>query len=188
MGLTEKAAYLKGLIEGLGVDDSTKEGKIILAMNELIGEMATAIRELDEDMSQVYDEVDAICDEIEDMEANIYGDESEEADTEEARYEVDCPLCGETVSVSEADLEAGEAVCCACGQSFGIELEAMDEEPEEELKYEITCPLCGAATAFSEEELASACCSGCGAPLEIEMESEEAEETEEDEADRTELQ
>ena len=32
MELNKKAAYLQGLVDGLGVDESTKEGKIIKAM------------------------------------------------------------------------------------------------------------------------------------------------------------
>ena len=36
MTITERAAYIKGLAEGLGIDDSTKEGKVL---NALIGAM-----------------------------------------------------------------------------------------------------------------------------------------------------
>ena len=36
MELSKKAAYLQGLVDGLGVDESTKEGKIIRAMLSLI--------------------------------------------------------------------------------------------------------------------------------------------------------
>ena len=43
MELNKKAAYLQGLVDGLGVDESTKEGKIIKAMAALLGEMADAI-------------------------------------------------------------------------------------------------------------------------------------------------
>ena len=38
MELNKKAAYLQGLVDGLGVDESTKEGKIIKAMAALLGE------------------------------------------------------------------------------------------------------------------------------------------------------
>ena len=34
--MKEKAAYLKGLIDGLGIDENTKEGKVIKAMSELL--------------------------------------------------------------------------------------------------------------------------------------------------------
>ena len=41
--MKEKAAYLKGLIDGLGIDETTKEGKVIKAMSELLGELAEAV-------------------------------------------------------------------------------------------------------------------------------------------------
>lgn len=43
MELNKKAAYLQGLVDGLGIDDTTKEGKIIKAMSALLGEMAEVI-------------------------------------------------------------------------------------------------------------------------------------------------
>ena len=55
MELNKKAAYLQGLVDGLGVDESTKEGKIIKAMAALLGEMADAIAAMDEDLTQAYD-------------------------------------------------------------------------------------------------------------------------------------
>ena len=51
MELNKKAAYLQGLVDGPGVDESTKEGKIIKAMAALLGEMADAIAAMDEDLS-----------------------------------------------------------------------------------------------------------------------------------------
>ena len=38
--LTEKAAYLKGLMQGLDIDQTTKEGKLLAAMVELMDERA----------------------------------------------------------------------------------------------------------------------------------------------------
>ena len=55
--MKEKAAYLRGLIEGLGIDETTKEGKVIKAMSELLCEMAQAIDGIDEDVTQAYDQI-----------------------------------------------------------------------------------------------------------------------------------
>ena len=55
MELNKKAAYLQGLVDGLGIDDTTKEGKIIKAMSALLGEMAEVIESVDEDLSRAYD-------------------------------------------------------------------------------------------------------------------------------------
>ena len=39
MTIVEKAAYLKGLTEGLGVDPQSKEGKLWAALNELLADI-----------------------------------------------------------------------------------------------------------------------------------------------------
>ena len=128
MELNKKAAYLQGLVDGLGIDDTTKEGKIIKAMSALLGEMAEVIESVDEDLSRAYDQINDLNDELEDLEADLYEEdedgESEDAEDEdtdddddakdddiasEPFYEVPCPNCGETVYVSEDDLDAGEA-------------------------------------------------------------------------------
>ena len=125
MELTEKAAYLKGLIEGLGVDDSTKEGKIIRAMSELLGEMAASIHEIDDDLSQVYDDVDALCNEVEDLEADLYEDEDDED-----YFEVECPNCEEPIIIDDEALAAGEVQCPNCETRFALDL--SDDGDEEE--------------------------------------------------------
>ena len=169
MELNKKAAYLQGLVDGLGIDDTTKEGKIIKAMSALLGEMAEAIESVDEDLSRAYDQINDLSDELEDLEADLYeedeDDESEDAEDEDSDgdddakdddiasepfYEVACPNCGETVYVSEDDLDAGEANCAHCGVTFEVALEGDGEEDAEDgpVQYEVTCPDCGATAVF----------------------------------------
>ena len=141
MELSNKAAYLQGLVDGLGVDESTKEGKIIKAMSALLAEMAEALEGMDEDLSRAYDQINDLSDELEDLEADLYEDEDDDEDegdedddedddedaddandddiASEPFYEVACPNCGETVYVSEDDLDAGEANCAHCGVTAG---------------------------------------------------------------------
>ena len=129
MELSNKAAYLQGLVDGLGVDESTKEGKIIKAMSALLAEMAEALEGMDEDLSRAYDQINDLSDELEDLEADLYededddedegdededdedeDDEDDEEDADDANdddiasepfYEVACPNCGETVYVKK---------------------------------------------------------------------------------------
>ncbi len=67
--LTEKAAYLRGLIEGTEIDTTTKEGKILAAVVEVLGDMADEVDEafeaIDENQEQV-DEIDEAQAEVED--------------------------------------------------------------------------------------------------------------------------
>ena len=195
MELNKKAAYLQGLVDGLGIDDTTKEGKIIKAMSALLGEMAEVIESVDEDLSRAYDQINDLNDELEDLEADLYEEdedgESEDAEDEdtdgdddakdddiasEPFYEVACPNCGETVYVSEDDLDAGEANCAHCGVTFEVALEGDEEEPDEDapVQYEVTCPDCGTTAVFEEEELLEGepKCPNCGKPLDFEVTEE----------------
>ena len=162
MELNKKAAYLQGLVDGLGIDDTTKEGKIIKAMSALLGEMAEVIESVDEDLSRAYgdDDDDAKDDDI----------------ASEPFYEVACPNCGETVYVSEDDLDAGEANCAHCGVTFEVALEGDGEEDAEDgpVQYEVTCPDCGTTAVFEEDELLDGApkCPNCGKPLDFEVTEE----------------
>ena len=201
MELNKKAAYLQGLVDGLGIDDTTKEGKIIKAMSALLGEMAETIESVDEDLSRAYDQINDLSDELEDLEADLYEDEDDEDDEDddeddsdaeeetdedddandddiasEPFYEVACPNCGETVYVSEDDLDAGEANCAHCGVTFEVALEGDDEEAAEDgpVQYEVTCPDCGTTSVFEEDELLDGApkCPNCGKALDFEVTEE----------------
>ena len=39
MKLTEKMSYLQGLLDGLEIDKSTKEGKALIQMSDVLSEM-----------------------------------------------------------------------------------------------------------------------------------------------------
>ena len=192
MELSKRAAYLQGLVDGLGVDESTKEGKIIKAMSALLAEMAEALEGVDEDLSRAYDQINDLSDELEDLEADLYEDEDDDEDDEddeedaddandddiasEPFYEVACPNCGETVYVSEDDLDAGEANCAHCGVTFEVALEGDEEEPDEDapVQYEVACPDGGTTAVFEEEELLEGepKCPNCGKPLDFEVTEE----------------
>ena len=194
MELNKKAAYLQGLVDGLGIDDTTKEGKIIKAMAALLGEMADAIAAMDEDLTCAYDQINDLSEELEDLEADLYEDEDDEDDSDaeeetdedddandddiasEPFYEVACPNCGETVYVSEDDLDAGEANCAHCGVTFEVALEGDDEEAAEDgpVQYEVTCPDCGTTSVFEEDELLDGApkCPNCGKALDFEVTEE----------------
>lgn len=195
MELNKKAAYLQGLVDGLGIDETTKEGKIIKAMSALLGEMAEVIESVDEDLSRAYDQINELSDELEDLEADLYEEdedgESEDAEDEDSDgdedakdddiasepfYEVACPNCGETVYVSEDDLDAGEANCAHCGVTFEVALEGDGEDDAEDgpVQYEVTCPDCGTTAVFEEDELLDGApkCPNCGKALDFEVTEE----------------
>lgn len=127
MQLKEKAAYLKGLMEGLAIDDSTKEGKVLLAMQGLLEEICDAVTTLDDDLDQVYDELDAMDADMDDLEEAVFGEDDEDAEDEDGvRYELTCPNCGAVTVVDEDTLLSEEITCRNCGAAFDIEFGDCD--------------------------------------------------------------
>ena len=135
MELKEKCAYIKGLMDGLELDASTKEGKVLNAMMELLTELTSTVVALDDEMDQVYDELDAIDEDMDELETFVYGEEEDEDDEddeecEEACYELTCPNCGEVTVVDEETLMSEEISCASCGAAFDIEFGTCDGDCE----------------------------------------------------------
>ena len=125
MELNKKAAYLQGLVDGLGIDDTTKEGKIIKAMSALLGEMAEVIESVDEDLSRAYDldAGEANCARcVVTFEVALEGDGEEDAEDGPVQYEVTCPDCGTTSVFEEDELLDGAPKCPNCGKALDFEV------------------------------------------------------------------
>ena len=126
MELKEKVAYIKGLMEGMEYDVSTQEGKL----------MAAKVEEIDTDVDQLFDEVDAVSEDLEDVEDYLFDDEDEDdedyADEYEAGlYEITCPNCGEVVCVDEDMLASDDLTCPSCGTKFEVDFSEDDADGEE---------------------------------------------------------
>ena len=52
MELSKKVAYLKGLMEGLKIDDSTNEGKILTIMADILDEMSATVEDIAEEVDE----------------------------------------------------------------------------------------------------------------------------------------
>ncbi len=146
MTIVEKAAYLKGLTEGLGITPETKEGKLWAALQDLLSEMAHEIEDMQSNQLDMADALDELTDEVT-MLQTLCGDpdllppeddeedEDEEADEAEddasydgVLYDVTCPVCGEEITLDEDMLAQGSIDCPHCGEA--LEFEMGDEEDE----------------------------------------------------------
>ena len=126
MGITEKAAYLKGLFDGYEIDASAKEGKIISELLTLVADMADEISALKADNRDLHEYVEELDHDLGAVEEELYfaddyeDDEYDEDDTEYC--EIECPSCGEIVCFDDT-LEDDELICPACGELVtGVEL------------------------------------------------------------------
>lgn len=140
MDLNAKAAYIRGLMAGMEFDPASKNGKVIAAMMDLLEEMAAQVVEHDNALDQVYDELETLDQDVDDIVSDLYAadddedDEDQDGDDEDTLYEVTCPNCGEVSTVDEETLldQTQELVCPYCNASFDIELEGTEEEKPEE--------------------------------------------------------
>ncbi len=133
MTITERAAYIKGLAEGLGIDDSTKEGKIINALIGAIDDMSLTISDLEAQIDELSEQVETIDEDLGSLEEDFYdlddecgcGCEDEEDDDylDGDLYEVCCPTCGDTVCIDSDMLEEGQTTCPNCGELLEFDLE-----------------------------------------------------------------
>ena len=118
MTLTENAAYLKGLAEGLNVDESKHEGKLITKMLALISDMADSISDLEDECEELRGYIEEIDDDLAAVEDDLYEDEDEDEDYEDEDeedeetdfYEVTCPNCGEAVCFDDS-LDPENLIC-----------------------------------------------------------------------------
>ena len=128
MTLNEKAAYIKGLSDGLELDTNTKEGKLISALIDMVSEMATAISELEEDVDTAFD----YCEELdEDLGA-----------VEEMLLEDDCDCdCDDDCCCEDDECCCNDDECCCEAEEAAEEIvEAVEEVAEavEEAVEEVT--------------------------------------------------
>ena len=145
MTLSEKAAYIQGLADGLELDETTKEGKLLAALIDLVGEMTDAIAEIDEDLDTLNDYIEEIDEDLGSVEEMLYDcdcdcdddcdcdgnccDCDEDCELADGDYfEVECPSCGEVVCFDES-IDPEDLACPACGEKFECII-PVDEDEE----------------------------------------------------------
>lgn len=134
MTISEKVSYIKGLAEGLALDDSTKEGRIIGAMLDVLTDIADNLNEVDEELDDVASVMTDIEESVADLEDEVYGEyeDDEEDDFDEddlgELYETTCPACNNTIRFDYEQAEKGGMDCPNCGQHLQFELEDDDAE------------------------------------------------------------
>ena len=156
MTISEKAAYLKGLMDGMDLDTEKAEGKMIAAIVDLLGDMAKRVKDIEETTIAISDELDEIEEDLDAIEDFIMDEDEEDWDDEEdlddedwadeedleegfdfgdedsTIYEVECPVCGEVINFDEDTLEDGAIPCPTCGENLEFSFEDEDEYEDEE--------------------------------------------------------
>ena len=78
MNTSEKVAYVKGLAEGLGYDDTSKEGKILAAILDILEDVAHDIEDLEENAWDLGEAIDQVSDDLAEIEDVVYDEDYDE--------------------------------------------------------------------------------------------------------------
>ena len=154
MTISEKSAYLKGLMDGLKLDTEASEGKMIAAIVDLLGDLSKKVTDIEDTTIAISDELDEIEEDLDAIEDFImdededdddyddeddydFEDEDEDEDYDDEGfdfgdedttiYEVEC-ACGNIIDFDEETLEAGSIVCDNCGETLEFSWEDDEEE------------------------------------------------------------
>ena len=132
MGVSEKVAYLKGLMEGLKIDAESDSGKMFKAIIDVLDEVALEIEDLTDEVMEVGDGLDVVSDDLADIEEMVYDDEDEDDDEDEPVYMTTCPECEEEIYFDEDYLEDGVVVCPNCGAKLEFDAEDLNDDEDDE--------------------------------------------------------
>ncbi len=146
--IRSRVSYLQGLAEGMDIDASSPEGRVITAVLDVLGEVTQRLDDLieaQEELAEYLEDVDFDLGALEDA---VYADEEEEAD-----FTVDEDDAAEVCFIPEAEVRKVEdgvdfVACPICGETVAAAVGEVDDEVEGDL----TCPTCGTEIVFGNAD------------------------------------
>lgn len=155
MTTSEKVAYLKGLAEGMGIQEDNGQGKLFKVIIDILEDLALDLADTKDSLVDLTDSVEAVSEDLSELEDDFYespcftcegcadeeddeADEDDEDDGESVFYSVECPSCGFKLTVDEDILDLGTFECPECGEVIDLtsadveEVEFDDDEDEED--------------------------------------------------------
>lgn len=159
MSITEKIAYIKGLMEGLALDESKAEVKVIEQIIDLLEDIAYDLTDMEELYDELSEQVDEIDEDLAEVESELYDDFEEDFDDDDdfdfddednPFYEVTCGACGEKINVSEDVLLEGEIECPNCGEVLEFDFSGLFSD--EDFICDADCEGCNGCDADMTEE------------------------------------
>ena len=185
MTVVEKAAYLKGLVDGVGIDAASSEGKLWNALCDLVSDMAHEIEDLQMsglDMADAMDEMsEDLCFIEEEMCRRGPAGEFGPFPFDDDFCPGECDICGKDCEFRDED-EPADGIYRFSSFSSDSDTEDEEDDADEDdediiydgVVYDVTCPVCGEEISFDDETLEKGFidCPNCGEKLEFETEED----------------
>lgn len=135
METIESLGYLKGLLDGLDLDDNKKETKAIKAIVDVLTNLTEDVEDITEGMGILADQIDAVDEDLAEVEDYLMDDDcdcDDCCDDECQEFEVECPNCGTEITVDEDTVLEGSMACPNCGEMLEFEVESDEDEDGDE--------------------------------------------------------
>jgi len=130
MDICEKIAYIKGLAEGLSLDENKKEGKVLAAIIDLLGDITEEICEIEDGCDELMEQIDAVDEDLASLENIIYDDDDcdccddDDCDCcDDEVYEIECPACNDVIYLDADMLEEEGMTCPNCGTELEFDFD-----------------------------------------------------------------
>ena len=154
MSMMEKAMYLKGLCDGVELDKTTKEGKLINALMEIVVEMAEEMDDMQAEICELKEyceELDEDLGDVEEVLLDLDDEDYEDDEDDDEDLDIDYECDGD---------------CSSCDFDCGFDEDDFLDEEEDEY-FEVVCPACGDVINFdSTIDPENLLCPNCGEKFE----------------------
>lgn len=141
MSNSERASYIRGMLDGMELDPNAKETKLFNAIAELLDELCVSVDELEEEVGDIAEQLDEVDEDLGTLEGEYYGLDDEEGcgcghhhggcGCHSAEFEAICPNCGETIELSDEMLDEDSMICPNCGETLEFDFDDDDEDMPE---------------------------------------------------------
>ena len=124
--LTYRAAYLRGLIDGMKINTEKDEGKLLGEIVDFLYDMSVEIEAIDDEQGFIADQIDELEEEVELIGDEVFGDCDCDCDCdydEDDEFQICCEACGKDIVVSAEDLMDREILCPYCGETIEFEFD-----------------------------------------------------------------
>lgn len=130
--LTEKVAYLRGLTDGLRLEENSAEGKLFKEIVSILDIMASEFEDHEVRISYLEEYAEALDADLAELEEDYF---------EDGRCE-----CDHHEDDDDEDNDYVEVVCPHCKEAVYLDDELFEEDDDD-----IICPNCGELILFEED-------------------------------------
>ena len=121
--LTNRAAYLQGLADGMKFDKNSDEAKLLNEIIALLGDITAEIEMIDDEQGFLADKIDEVDEAIDILCEEVFDDEIYDYDEEDEddEFVITCEKCGKDVFLTYEDFQSEDLACPYCDEPIEIE-------------------------------------------------------------------